>query len=70
MLTHKLRELERDGLVLRTVFPTVPPRVEYALTPLGQMLLKTVTELANWASAIKGSSNAPARTLTVEKPPK
>lgn len=54
MLTHTLRGLERDGLVLRTVFPTVPPRVEYALTPLGKTLLKTVTELANWASDNRG----------------
>jgi DNA-binding HxlR family transcriptional regulator len=49
MLTLTLRGLERDGLVERTVFPTVPPRVEYALTPLGRTLLHTVTELANWA---------------------
>lgn len=51
MLTLTLRGLERDGLVTRTVFPTVPPSVDYALTPLGKTLLKTVTELANWASA-------------------
>lgn len=49
MLTLTLRGLERDGLVTRTVFPTVPPRVEYALTPLGGTLLKTMSELANWA---------------------
>jgi len=36
--------------VKRTVFPTVPPRVEYALTPLGATLLKTLSELANWAN--------------------
>jgi DNA-binding HxlR family transcriptional regulator len=51
MLTHTLRALERDGLVVRTVFPTVPPRVEYALSPLGKTLLKTVAELASWASS-------------------
>lgn len=51
MLTHTLRGLERDGLVVRSVFPTVPPRVDYALAPLGKTLLKTVTELANWARA-------------------
>jgi len=50
MLTHTLRGLERDGLVERTVFATVPPRVEYALTPLGHTLLKTVRDLANWAN--------------------
>jgi DNA-binding HxlR family transcriptional regulator len=55
MLTHTLRGLERDGLVLRTVFPTVPPRVEYALTSLGKTLLKTVTELANWAGDNRGA---------------
>jgi DNA-binding HxlR family transcriptional regulator len=51
MLTLTLRGLERDGLVLRTVYPTVPPRVEYGLTPLGKTLLSTVTELANWANS-------------------
>lgn len=44
-----LRALERDGLVVRTVFPTLPPRVEYALSPLGKTLLRTMTELAGWA---------------------
>jgi DNA-binding HxlR family transcriptional regulator len=48
MLTLTLRCLERDGLLVRTVFPTVPPRVEYALSPLGTTLLKTLTELTNW----------------------
>lgn len=51
MLTLTLRGLERDGLVVRTVFPTVPPRVDYALTALGKTLLKTVAELANWANS-------------------
>jgi DNA-binding HxlR family transcriptional regulator len=49
MLTLTLRGLERDGLVTRAVYPTVPPRVEYALTPLGKKLRKTVTEMAQWA---------------------
>lgn len=51
MLTLTLRTLERDGLVTRTVFPTVPPRVDYALTPLGMTLLRTLKELADWASS-------------------
>ena len=49
MLTLTLRGLERDGLVTRTVFPTVPPRVEYALTRLGRSLLEPVSELGSWA---------------------
>ena len=49
MLTLCLRGLERDGLVKRTVFPVVPPRVEYELTALGQSLRQPVTQLANWA---------------------
>lgn len=49
MLTLTLRHLERDGLVSRTAFAEVPPRVEYALTPLGSELLPAVTSLAKWA---------------------
>lgn len=49
MLTLTLRGLERDGLVTRTVVPSIPPRVDYALTPLGQTLLAPVLALATWA---------------------
>ncbi|HEY0328899.1 MAG TPA: helix-turn-helix domain-containing protein [Rhodopseudomonas sp.] len=49
MLTLTLRGLERDGLVTRTVFPTVPPRVDYALTELGRGLSTPVKELGEWA---------------------
>jgi DNA-binding HxlR family transcriptional regulator len=49
MLTTTLRSLERDGFVTRTVYPTVPPRVEYALTELGRDLLEPVGALAEWA---------------------
>ena len=48
-LTLTLRGLERDGLVTRTVFPTVPPRVEYELTALGHSLREPVDALAQWA---------------------
>ena len=51
MLSLTLRRLERDGLVSRTVTPTVPPRVDYALTGLGHSLHLTVDELARWAIA-------------------
>jgi DNA-binding HxlR family transcriptional regulator len=49
MLTLTLRNMERDGLVTRTIFPTVPPRVDYELTPLGHKLNKPLGELATWA---------------------
>jgi DNA-binding HxlR family transcriptional regulator len=49
MLTLTLRGLERDGLVTRTVFPTIPPRVDYALTDLGRSLLSPVGALGTWA---------------------
>lgn len=49
MLTTTLRALERDGFVSRTVFPTVPPRVDYELTALGRDLLDPLRELGEWA---------------------
>jgi DNA-binding HxlR family transcriptional regulator len=49
MLTLTLRGLERDGLVTRTVFPTIPPRVDYQLTDLGRALRKPVEALGKWA---------------------
>jgi DNA-binding HxlR family transcriptional regulator len=49
MLTLTLRRLERDGLVCRTVYPVVPPRVDYELTPLGRSLLDAIGPLVTWA---------------------
>lgn len=49
MLTQTLRGLERDGLVTRTIYPTVPPKVEYALTPLGHTLVKLLDNIRVWA---------------------
>ncbi|MET8782874.1 helix-turn-helix domain-containing protein [Streptomyces sp. NPDC004589] len=49
MLTLTLRNLERDGLVTRTVHATVPPKVEYALTPMAQELHETLQRLTDWA---------------------
>jgi DNA-binding HxlR family transcriptional regulator len=48
MLTVTLRQLERDGLVRRTVYPVVPPRVDYELTPLGVTLHATIQSLVTW----------------------
>jgi DNA-binding HxlR family transcriptional regulator len=49
MLTLTLRALERDGLLTRTVYPTIPPRVDYELTALGRSLLEPVNALSAWA---------------------
>lgn len=49
MLTQSLRELERDGFLLRQVYPTKPPSVDYRLTPLGESLLEPVQALVAWA---------------------
>lgn len=51
MLTLTLRGLERDGLITRTMYPTIPPRVDYELTALGTTLLEPVMSLVNWANA-------------------
>jgi DNA-binding HxlR family transcriptional regulator len=50
MLTQTLRGLERDGLVVRTVYPEVPPHVEYSLTGLGTTLLEPIAALTRWAN--------------------
>lgn len=49
MLTQTLRALERDGVMTRTVYPTIPPRVDYALLPLGESLLEPVQALVRWS---------------------
>jgi DNA-binding HxlR family transcriptional regulator len=79
MLTVTLRQLERDGLVERTVYPVVPPRVEYSLTPLGATLHATINTLVTWteehqpeiataraaydARAAEAQGNSPASAL-------
>lgn len=49
MLSHTLRGLERDGVLVRAVYPTIPPKVEYALSPTGRSLLTILDDLASWA---------------------
>jgi DNA-binding HxlR family transcriptional regulator len=51
MLTVTLRGLERDGIVTRTIHPVIPPRVEYALTPMGRTLLNTIGQLIDWTDS-------------------
>ena len=57
MLTLTLRNLERDGLVTRTVYPEIPPRVEYQLTELGRTLTAPLDTLWNWAAHHMGEVN-------------
>ena len=57
MLTLTLRNLERDGLVTRTVYPEIPPRVEYQLTELGRTLTGPLDSLWNWAAEHMGTVN-------------
>lgn len=52
MLVQQLRELEGDGLVCRTVYPVVPPKVEYSLTPRGQSLLPILRAMYDWGSQL------------------
>ncbi|MCK6580010.1 MAG: helix-turn-helix transcriptional regulator [Anaerolineae bacterium] len=51
MLTQTLRSLERDGLISRTLYAEVPPRVEYALTPLGETLCEPISAVVRWTEA-------------------
>ncbi len=67
MLAQTLRRLEQDGLVRRTVHPTVPPRVDYALTPLGQSLMQPIETLIGWANANHASVRAARQSY--EPPP-
>jgi DNA-binding HxlR family transcriptional regulator len=67
VLAQTLRRLEQDGYVSRTVFPTIPPRVDYALTPLGRSLWDCVTPLIAWAHANQKKVKA-ARTRYIPPP--
>jgi DNA-binding HxlR family transcriptional regulator len=73
MLTLTLSQLRQDGIISRTAYAEVPPRVEYTLTPLGESLLDTVSSLIRWASAnyatIRGNrEQAQAEELTRRRP--
>ena len=66
MLTLTLRHLQRDGIVSRTAFPTIPPRVDYALTPLGRSLTGPLSQLAEWAGRHRDEVEAARRAYDVE----
>jgi DNA-binding HxlR family transcriptional regulator len=58
MITLQLRELESDGIVKRTVFPEVPPKVEYELTELGQSLAPLLLSMRDWGERLQGHESA------------
>ncbi|MDN3263149.1 helix-turn-helix domain-containing protein [Streptomyces sp. CSDS2] len=70
MLTLTLRQLERDGLLTRTVHPSVPPRVDYVLTPLGTTLLDSMTALADWAVTHRHEVDDNRRRYDAAHPPR
>jgi len=57
MLTQQLRSLEKDGFIIRKVYPEVPPKVEYSLTPLGRSLNPVIEAMFDWAMENKDSFN-------------
>lgn len=58
MLTQTLRHLERDGLVSRNIYPVVPPKVEYSLTPLGRTLFDPLKAICRWSEEHLSEMNA------------
>lgn len=68
MLTQQLRELEEDGLIQRTVYPVVPPHVEYSLTELGQSLFPILEAMYTWGSALMQKEGLTPECSMTEKP--
>lgn len=66
MLVQQLRQLEKDGIVHRHVYPEIPPKVEYSLTPWGQALCPTLDALLKWAE-LRETHTTSTRTLKREK---
>ncbi|MFE2377397.1 winged helix-turn-helix transcriptional regulator [Streptomyces sp. NPDC059398] len=69
MLTLNLRKLERDGLLIRTVYPTVPPKVEYSLTPMARELHASLTGLVGWAERHRADITAARATYDAASAP-
>jgi DNA-binding HxlR family transcriptional regulator len=69
MLTQQLREMERDGIVEREVYPTVPPRVEYSLTDYGRSLKRSLTALADWGKQHMERIGATQRPVDLRRLP-
>ena len=69
MLTLQLRELESDGLVSRTVYPEVPPRVEYAMTDLGRSLMPILTAMRDWGAEYLRSRDIEPHCFMMDETP-
>jgi DNA-binding HxlR family transcriptional regulator len=67
MLTLTLRNLERDGLLVRTVYPTVPPKVEYSATPMAKELHESLLGLTEWADQHRGDVAAARRAYDLRE---
>jgi DNA-binding HxlR family transcriptional regulator len=68
MITLQLRELEADGIIKRTVFPEIPPKVEYELTELGQSLAPVLLSMRDWGERLQASEAANPSVLGRETP--
>ncbi len=69
MLTVTLRGLERDGIVTRTIHPVIPPRVDYALTPMGRTLLHIIGQLVAWTDSHLAEIEDARAEYDAEHPP-
>ena len=69
VLTGSLRSMEEDGLVTRTVYPEVPPRVEYSLSPLGESMRPIIQAMEQWGAHYKASKAREQQGLSAEKEP-
>jgi DNA-binding HxlR family transcriptional regulator len=66
MLTKQLRELEKDGVIKRTIYPEVPPRVEYAITDFGRTLIPILEALCTWGTTYLENGNSPVPKCTAK----
>ena len=69
VLTDSLRSMEEDGLVTRTVYPEVPPRVEYSLSPLGESMRPIIQAMEQWGAQYKATKAREQQGLSAETEP-
>ena len=69
MLTQQLREMETQNLIIRTVYPVVPPKVEYSLTELGKSLLPVLVAMRDWGSEYLKSQNLESNCFMMTRTP-